>query len=111
MTLIYSSSIASVARSAYIKTLALTSLDVFLKIQPIAIISGIEVGLGITAASLATLRPLLRKGVQILNSVRSRSMLKLGTTKPDVEQKGVAGASDPVYLDTGGTTITANSQL
>jgi hypothetical protein len=110
-----SGSIASLSRLGYVQSLAARGLDFFVRVQGLAIVSGIELGLGITAASLATLRPLLRRGVQLIGTYRSKSTSRSRPTKSDLEQayKTDGGVSSLVakgkHLDTGATTLTANS--
>jgi hypothetical protein len=74
-----SGSIASIIRLPYVKGLAASGPDFWVKTQPLSIVSAIELGLGIIAASLATFRPLLRKAVEIFHSYRSRSNSKSDT--------------------------------
>lgn len=64
--------------------------------------SAIEHGLGITAASLATLRPLLQKSIRTLRSFSSNRRFQ---TTGSSNIKG----SKPTANETGVTTLTANS--
>ena len=66
-------SIASICRIAFTKYLVDRSPQFWVKIQPLTFVVTIELGFGIIAASLATMRPLLRKTLQIVRSYRSKS--------------------------------------
>lgn len=73
-------SLASLVRLGYVNVLGVGSDQIFIKAPEYAIVSIIELGLGITAASLATLRPLCRgiidKASSAIISARSRRKIK-----------------------------------
>jgi hypothetical protein len=110
LTILGSGSIASISRLVYVKDLTVTGVDFWVKIQALAIVSSLELGLGITATSLATLRPLLRRTIQNVRLYRTKSTFRSRPTNSDVEQgkRGVETAADPWTMDTGAITLTVN---
>jgi hypothetical protein len=92
----------------YIKVLSSTNVDFWAKVQPLAVWSAIEPGLGITAASLATLRPLLRKSIQVVKSFASTYRSRTTTSMSDPNTSDTQ-QFQPNTPDTGLTTLIANS--
>lgn len=83
-------SVASIVRLYYIKDIhpgASSATEFFSKAATIAIVSIIELGLGITAACLATLRPLFKS---LLEYSRSDYTRESGKDKSTALERGVA---------------------
>jgi hypothetical protein len=91
----------------YITVLSSTNFDFWTQVQPLAFWSAIEPGLGITAASLATLRPLLRKTIELVKSFtlayRSRTTIMSDPSTSGAQQ------FQPKILDTHSTALNASS--
>jgi len=75
----------------FVPAFADTGFDYWTKIEPIGLTSTLEIGIGIVVASLATLRPLLRKVLEILQSHRSyTSSTWIGTSTSTVKHPVVS---------------------
>ncbi|TLD36890.1 hypothetical protein E2P81_ATG02672 [Venturia nashicola] len=70
----------------YVKELVVTDLSFFKKLHWLVIWSAVEPGLGITAASLATLRPLLRRLESQLSYYTCYSQSQLGSHSTQSEE-------------------------
>jgi hypothetical protein len=98
-------SVASCFRVQYIRVLANSDPNFWVEIQPLAIWSTVEPGLGITAASLATLRPLLRRAIQTMKSFASS---RTRSTNSDPSTSGQGQRSKTI--NTGATTLTTDPE-
>lgn len=95
-----SASAATIVRLPYVYTLA-HSEDFLWDTQPVAIWSSVEPGIGITAISLATLRPLFRSflirlGVSTADTAAHRYGFSASNTRPkQPPRSGSGGATSP----------------
>lgn len=80
-------SIATIARIPYVHTLSNVQ-DFLWATFDVALWSGVETALGITAASCATLRPLLRKIMPSLGFTTSNSRSRGGLSQSGLAQSG-----------------------
>ena len=93
-------SIATIARIPYVHTLA--DVDDFLWATfDVALWSGVETALGITAASCATLRPLLRKIMPSLGFTTSNSRSRGGLSQSGLAQSGPSVYSERDQIESG----------
>jgi hypothetical protein len=76
----------SIVRFFYIPLLAVPVTTYFTRSDPIAIWSGVEPGVGIIAASVVCLRPLMRHGFGLLRSSDSASSKTADDLQPPVER-------------------------
>jgi len=67
--------VASMVRLRYVEYLGETGYSFYATSTPLMVWSAIEAGLGITASSLATLRPLFQRFLNTTRSLRSRTIL------------------------------------
>lgn len=92
-------SVASIVRLYYIKDIhpgAASATEFFSKASTIAIASIIEIGLGITAACLATLRPLFRSLLDHTRSNYSRDISKDKSSAPESGLPSHTGGSSAI---------------
>jgi hypothetical protein len=89
-------SICSIVRLAYVDVIGVALEDLLVSAPNFAIVSIVELGLGITAACLATLRPLFAfwfdKARTGISSSRSGKNTKTGPTAAYANSKGVSGS-------------------
>jgi hypothetical protein len=82
-----SSSIASIVRLAYTRGIIDNTSEFLIKLQPLAIVASVELGLGITAASLITLRPLLSRFAHLIGARKKKKQeLTSDRTFEDADQ-------------------------
>ena len=96
-------SVASVVRLYYIKDIhpgAASATEFFSKASTIAIASIIEIGLGVTAACLATLRPLFKSLLEHTRSTYTRDNSKDKSSNPE----------SGIISHTGGTSAIQSSR-
>ena len=109
-------SIASIVRIAFTAGLIDRSPKFWIKIQPLSIVVTIELGLGIIAASLATMRPLLRKFLQVVRTYKSKISYSISwsrSTRGENSQtdhiKHPKGSGMKPYWHETGDTFTSNT--
>ncbi|KAH7417607.1 cation-transporting ATPase 4 [Cadophora sp. MPI-SDFR-AT-0126] len=88
-------SLATVARIPYAKQL-LSNPDYLYNFTDLAIWSTVEIGLALSASSLATLKPLFRK-LNILVSTRNGSRLGIGTSGLGTSGRGTKDGGDSAW--------------